>query len=177
MSRRRKRAENRAREARRSAAIGPIETICLFAVCLAFVAVLFVTYRAGVPRPSLTATPVQATSAPSPVASEAFVCRHAVVTDGDTLRCGELRVRLASIDAPEMPGHCQAGRTCVSGDPFASTENLRRMVQGKDLNCRKVDVDRYSRTVAFCSIGARDLSCEQVRGGFAVIRYGDLSCG
>jgi endonuclease YncB( thermonuclease family) len=176
MRRRGKRPQTRAGDAGRSSALGPFETVCLLAVCLGFVGVLFVTYRAAPPSANVTATLVQTTPAPPSAAPDEFLCRHATVTDGDTLRCGEMRVRLASIDAPELPGHCRPGRTCVPGDPFASTENLRRIVQGRDLDCRKVDIDRYSRTVAFCAIGGRDLSCAQVRGGFAVIRYGQLSC-
>ena len=65
-------------------------------------------------------------SKPSPLVSTSgtsdadVICDDASVTDGDTLRCGALRIRLASIDAPEMPGHCRRGRTCVEGDPYAS---------------------------------------------------------
>lgn len=105
-----------------------------------------------------------------------FVCDEARVTDGDTLRCGPLRVRLASIDAPEMPGHCRRGRTCVDGDPFASKANLERLMGSGVVQCRQTDTDRYGRIVALCEVGGRDLSCAQVQGGHAIIRYGDLVC-
>lgn len=105
-----------------------------------------------------------------------FVCDEARVTDGDTLRCGPLRVRLASIDAPEMPGHCRRGRTCVNGDPYASKANLERVMASGVIQCRQTDTDRYGRIVALCEVGGRDLSCAQVQGGHAIIRYGDLTC-
>jgi hypothetical protein len=34
---------------------------------------------------------------------------------------------MQGIDDPEMPGHFRPGRRCTAGDPFASTENLRRL--------------------------------------------------
>lgn len=108
--------------------------------------------------------------------SSAFSCEHPTITDGDTLRCGATRVRLASIDAPELPGHCRIGRACTPGDPFASTENLRRLIGGRPIRCRQTDTDRYGRVVARCTVAEEDLSCAQVSGGYAVIRYGALDC-
>ncbi len=105
-----------------------------------------------------------------------FICDEAQATDGDTLRCGALRVRLASIDAPEMPGHCRRGRKCVDGDPYASKAHLERLVARSPVTCRQTDTDRYGRIVALCETSGRDLSCSQVQAGHAVIRYGDLHC-
>ena len=104
-------------------------------------------------------------------------CVSPRVLDGDTIRCGETRIRLSSIDAPEMPGHCRPGRECTPGDPYASTGNLRSLVSGQAVGCRQVDTDHYGRAVARCSVQGRDLSCAQVEAGFAVKRYGWLSCG
>lgn len=103
-------------------------------------------------------------------------CVSPTVVDGDTLRCGSTRIRLSSIDAPEMPGHCRPGRECTPGDPYASTGNLRSLVSGQAVECRQVDTDHYGRAVARCSVEGRDLSCAQVDGGFAVKRYGFLVC-
>jgi endonuclease YncB( thermonuclease family) len=114
--------------------------------------------------------PVQAS------ASLGIGCVSPEVVDGDTLRCGSTRIRLSSIDAPEMPGHCRPGRQCTPGDPYASTDHLRALVSGSAVACRQIDTDHYGRAVALCSAGGRDLSCEQVRSGHAIIRYGSLSC-
>nr|WP_300578273.1 thermonuclease family protein [Phenylobacterium sp.] len=105
-----------------------------------------------------------------------FECEGARVTDGDTLRCGPLRVRLASIDAPEMPGHCRAGRNCVEGDPHLSKLSLERLIANSSVLCRQTDTDRYGRIVALCMANGRDLSCSQVQAGQAIIRYGELDC-
>ena len=108
--------------------------------------------------------------------SDVFVCSSVRVTDGDTFRCDGRRVRLYGIDAPELPGHCRKGRACTPGDPYASTDNLAALLQSGPVSCRQVDVDRYGRSVALCSAGRRNLSCAQLAGGFAVRRYGSISC-
>jgi len=107
---------------------------------------------------------------------ETFTCRGPQITDGDTFRCGARRVRLAGIDAPEMPGHCQPGRDCVPGDPNASKANLARLAGYGPLECRQVDMDRYGRTVARCSKDGADLSCAQLEAGQAIRRYGQITC-
>lgn len=107
---------------------------------------------------------------------ESFECSNPTVVDGDTIRCGDLRVRLHGIDAPEMPGHCRPGRECTPGDPYASSENLRQLIGGSALQCRQVDVDAYGRSVARCSAGDQDLSCGQLGGGHAVRRYARIWC-
>ena len=84
------------------------------------------------------------------------------VVDGDTLRCGSERVRLLGIDAPELPGHCQAGRNCVPGDPHASTESLRSAMALGPITIRRLGKDRYGRTLALVRAGQTDLSCWQV---------------
>lgn len=108
--------------------------------------------------------------------SEDVGCTNPRVVDGDTLRCGATRIRLQGIDAPELPGHCARGRACTPGDPVASTDALRALVGGAAMVCRQTDTDRYGRTVARCSVRGRDLSCAQVEGGFAVLRYAPISC-
>jgi endonuclease YncB( thermonuclease family) len=125
--------------------------------------------------PIASATAAAPTRAASPP-DLGIGCISPKVVDGDTLRCGSTRIRLSSIDAPEMPGHCRPGRQCTPGDPFASTANLRSLVVGQATTCRQLDTDRYGRAVAFCSADGRDLSCAQVQSGHAIVRYGALNC-
>lgn len=108
--------------------------------------------------------------------ADKFACISPRVLDGDTIDCGVTRVRLQGIDAPELPGHCRPGRNCTPGDPYASTENLRRLVSGKTLQCRKTDTDGYGRTVARCKADDVDVSCAQIAGGYAVRRYAAILC-
>lgn len=104
-----------------------------------------------------------------------IVCNSPVVTDGDTFRCGELRIRLAGIDAPEMKGHCRKGRDCTPGDPVKAKEFLRELI-GEATSCQQTGKDHYGRVIARCESEGRDLSCAMVAAGQAVERYGKLAC-
>ena len=100
--------------------------------------------------------------------NEAFSCRVQYVTDGDTFRCSNgTRVRLSSIDTPEMPGSCQLGRKCAPGNPYAARDALQRLIDGKTVQCQPVGKS-YSRVAAWCSVNGIDLSCAMVRSGHAV---------
>jgi endonuclease YncB( thermonuclease family) len=108
-----------------------------------------------------------------------FLCLVASATDGDTLRCSDdTRVRIAGIDAPEMPGHCARNRQCTPGDPFASRRSLIELTQGKTLICKSVGKS-YARVLAHCSINGTSIGCTQVRRGYAVLRYSEKArvCG
>jgi endonuclease YncB( thermonuclease family) len=102
-------------------------------------------------------------------------CFRPRVIDGDTFTCNSTRIRLASIDAPEMPGHCRPGRSCTAGDPIASRDYLRSISSGQ-VTCRPIETDSYGRTVALCDASGVDLSCAMVASNHAVQRYGSLNC-
>lgn len=110
------------------------------------------------------------------VATADITCTSPEVVDGDTIRCGQKRIRLQGIDAPEMPGHCRPGRQCTPGDPYASRTNLEQLIGGSKVVCEQTDTDRYGRIVARCTARGEDLSCAQIRDGHAVKRYAWISC-
>ncbi len=93
------------------------------------------------------------------------------VTDGDTIRCGSERVRLLGIDAPELPGHCRAGRACAPGDPFASKASLEQAVS-PEMTIERVGEDAYGRTLAMVADPRGDLSCWQLSRGQAIYKPG-----
>ena len=106
-----------------------------------------------------------------------FTCSAPYVIDGDTIQCSDgPRMRLARIDAPEMPGHCRAGRNCAPGDPFEAKAALVEVIGRRDLECTPVSasprggsaIDRYRRTVARRTVNGTDLGEYMVAGGFAV---------
>ena len=88
-------------------------------------------------------------------------------TDGDTLRCGDERVRLLAIDAPELPGHCRAGRDCVEGDPFAATTSLEAAVTDRVLTIERLGRDRYDRTLTIAYADGAITSCTMIASGHA----------
>jgi len=109
------------------------------------------------------------------LAAPDLTCRAPSITDGDTFRCDGERVRLTSIDAPEMPGHCRPGRRCTSGNPFSASSYLRSITRGT-VECRVLEYDHYGRAIGRCRSQGRDLSCAMVRSGNAVARYGGSPC-
>ncbi|NIJ34306.1 thermonuclease family protein [Sphingomonas oligoaromativorans] len=108
----------------------------------------------------------------------AFICAHALAIDGDTLACSNRpeHIRLARIDAPEMPGHCRRGRSCAPGDPIAARDALTALLDRGELRCEPVSAsprggspfDRYGRIVARCTVAGVDVGEEQLRTGHAI---------
>jgi endonuclease YncB( thermonuclease family) len=90
------------------------------------------------------------------------------VIDGDTLRCGDERVRLIGIDAPELPGHCRSGRICAPGSGPASKAALARAMRGQRVRLQRHGFDRYGRTLAFAFVGRVNLSCAQLQAHQAI---------
>lgn len=99
------------------------------------------------------------------LAAAALSC---TVTDGDTLRCGDERVRLIGIDAPEMPGHCPQWRRCTPGDGAASKSALERLVRGRAIRLDRAGADHYGRTLAVAWAGGINLACAQLAAGQAI---------
>ncbi|KLE35260.1 thermonuclease family protein [Aurantiacibacter luteus] len=96
------------------------------------------------------------------------------VTDGDTLRCGDERIRITGIDAPETRA-CRQGRQCVPGDGAASTRAMQAMIEGADLTIVRLGRDRYGRTLAVVYAGGVNVACAQLaaRQAYYVARWDD----
>ncbi|WP_231732823.1 MULTISPECIES: thermonuclease family protein [unclassified Sphingopyxis] len=93
--------------------------------------------------------------------------------DGDTLRCGEERVRLLGIDAAEKKGHCRQGRVCAPGNPEAHRAALQRLVSAR-ITIMPVKRDRYGRMVAIVqSAGGINLSCAMLAEGASYVARWD----
>jgi len=92
---------------------------------------------------------------------------RAQVTDGDTIRIGEARIRLKGIDAPEMEQRCSRG-----GRSYACGETARRalidLVSSKTVRCRAAGRDRYQRILARCTVEGNDIGTQMVESGWAV---------
>jgi endonuclease YncB( thermonuclease family) len=95
------------------------------------------------------------------------IAGRAKILDGDSFEIGDKSVRLFGVDAPEGRQDCtRDGRIWRCGD--AATAELKRLVGGATIVCRKQDVDPYGRIVARCSNGATDLAAAMARAGMAV---------
>lgn len=86
-------------------------------------------------------------------AEPAAVCVVTDVHDGDTIRCGNERVRLSDIDAPEMPGSpkCRDPRRsawCNYDLAYRSRDALRAFLKERAVTIQREGTDRYGRTLA-----------------------------
>jgi len=89
------------------------------------------------------------------------------VTDGDTIRIGNIRIRLHGIDAPEAEQTCTAGgREWRCG--HEATNALTEIIADRSVSCNRRDKDRYGRIVAVCRAGSIDLNAWMVEEGWAV---------
>ncbi len=108
----------------------------------------------------------------------AIICERPYASDGDTIRCRNLpvRIRMLGIDAPELPGHCNPGRQCTPGNGYASKDLLRRLMASGPVTVRPQGYDKYDRILARVSVNGRDLSCEMLARRAAVRRYSRIDC-
>lgn len=116
--------------------------------------------------------------APTAVAGSAL---HgpARVKDGDTIVIAGTTIRLEGIDAPEAAQSC---RTSDGGSwPCGreSTRALADLIGADDVACVHRGFDKYSRMLAVCSAGGRNLNALMVQRGWAwaFVRYSQAYSG
>jgi len=98
------------------------------------------------------------------------------VSDGDTIRSGQLRIRLHGIDAPERQQHCTTSDRARWACGNAARDALKTLVASvAALDCQITDVDRYGRLIMRCFAGEVDVGARLVRTGMALAyrRYAD----
>lgn len=99
-------------------------------------------------------------------------CPAARALDGDTIACSNgVHIRLTGIDAPEMPGHCRAGRDCAPGDPVKSRDDLAAALAHHRVTYRPIKTDLYGRTVAMVYAARANLNCRQLATARYVARW------
>lgn len=97
----------------------------------------------------------------------------ATVHDGDTIRlCSGERVRIANIDAPELPDSpkCQDRRRqgwCDYRLGYSSRDALDAFLQSGAVTIRRSGQDKYGRTLATLSVDGRDAGAYLVSLGYA----------
>lgn len=122
--------------------------------------------------PRQTPSPTHDTIAPPPAQSPSITGRpvlqgHPRISDGDSLRLGDVRIRLNAIDAPESDQTCtRDNRPWRCGE--AATQALRSLVGSSPVTCATTGTDRYGRTLAGCHVRDVDIQAWMVRNGWAV---------
>ena len=74
------------------------------------------------------------------------------VTDGDTIRIGEERIRFSGIDAPEMKQNCIYQEIEFNCGEF-SKNLLIEKIADQEVSCIRESKDQYGRTLAECFVG------------------------
>lgn len=110
----------------------------------------------------------------------AFICAAPIVHDGDSLRCGRERIRLANIDAPELPGSYRCApasvqRLAASRNPAwcdyrkaeRSSEALRAFLASGPVLVQRSGVDPFGRTLARVTVNEVDAGLFLISKGLA----------
>ena len=110
--------------------------------------------------------PASADDAPFDIAGTVEVRR---VIDGDSLKSGQLNIRIFGIDAPEGRQSCKQadGRDWMCGKA-ASMAMAEIVASAPRLRCDLLDTDRYGRLVMRCFAGETDIAAALVARGLAV---------
>ncbi|MGY4282007.1 endonuclease YncB(thermonuclease family) [Bradyrhizobium sp. LM2.7] len=93
---------------------------------------------------------------------------QASVIDGDTLEMHGVRIRLWGIDAPESSQLCRGEDSLQYRCGAQAANGLDAFIGRRPVNCVRVSLDLYGRTVATCSVGGADLGEWLVYNGLAL---------
>ena len=100
------------------------------------------------------------------IASE--ISGFAVVTDGDTIKISNDKIRLHGIDAPEQKQKCIKNAKEYNCGAVA-TEALTKKISKNVVKCSiKKKKDRYNRFIGICFVEQEDINKWMVRNGYAV---------
>jgi endonuclease YncB( thermonuclease family) len=91
-----------------------------------------------------------------------------VITDGDTIKISNSRIRLHGIDAPEKKQKCKRNTKKYNCGTVA-TRALIKKIKKNMVKCMvQKSQDRYKRFIGVCFIGKENLNRWMVRNGYAV---------
>ena len=90
------------------------------------------------------------------------------ITDGDTIKIFNNRIRLHGIDAPEKKQKCTRNKKNYNCGTIA-TKALSRKISKKLVKClNQENKDRYNRFIGVCFVENEDLNKWMVRNGYAI---------
>jgi endonuclease YncB( thermonuclease family) len=90
------------------------------------------------------------------------------VIDGDTIEIHGTRIRLWGIDAPESNQLCRDEDSLLYRCGALAANDLYTFIAKRVVTCVPVNLDRYHRTVASCSIDGTDIAGWLVLNGLAL---------
>ena len=113
----------------------------------------------------------------SAISFEKIIIGKANVTDGDTIKINDQKIRLFGIDAPETKQFCKEvylsflifnfKRDYKCGEK--STNALKKKIKNKKIRCLIQDKkDRYRRNIGVCYLKKQDINSWLVKNGYAI---------
>jgi endonuclease YncB( thermonuclease family) len=105
---------------------------------------------------------------PAAVAIADDLTGQASVIDGDTLEIHGSRIRLWGVDAPESTQLCRGVDSERYRCGAKAANDLDGFIASRYVSCIPINLDRYGRTVATCSVGGVDLGEWLVQNGLAL---------
>ena len=105
----------------------------------------------------------------------------AIVTDGDSIKIQNRKIRLLGIDAPELKQECLKDTIdAVNVSYFCgeiSKQNLERYIQGEKVICEFTNLDRYGRILGVCRLSCffsgNDPNCAKFSLNQYMVRSGN----
>ncbi len=88
--------------------------------------------------------------------------------DGDTLKIGGQRIRIAGIDAPELDQPCITPSGMEWRCGAVARAALGRLLAGRTVECVGSGEDPFGRLIATCHVGGRDAGGWMVERGWAM---------
>jgi endonuclease YncB( thermonuclease family) len=101
------------------------------------------------------------------------LCAFPSVHDGDSIRCGGERIRIANIDAPELPGSpkCEDKRRafawCDYQAGYRARDALQAFLSRGRVMIEPLGPDKYGRTLAHVTVNGEDAGRYLVQRGLA----------
>ena len=99
----------------------------------------------------------------------------AIVTDGDSIKINNKKIRLVGIDAPELKQEClkdsidSVSISYMCGE--ISKQNLVKYIQGSEVNCKYSNLDRYKRILGECKLSCFFWGDDPNCGKFSLNKY------
>ena len=90
------------------------------------------------------------------------------VTDGDTVKKGQLKIRLHGIDAPESGQTCKSSEDKIYNCGQKSKLFLKSLINNNNVYCKSKNKDRYGRLIAICYANKINLNSAMVKEGWAI---------
>ncbi len=107
------------------------------------------------------------------ILAAATLCASLSVHDGDSIGCGGERIRIANIDAPELPGSpkCEDYRRAYAWCDYQAGYRARGALQGflshGQVMIARIGTDKYGRTLARVTVKGKDAGAYLVGLGLA----------